>query len=77
MFSQSVSSGRPNSNSQRSLTGRQLSSPPSPLPSSFSSAPLAAAQAAKTGSTRHPEPSRFDLYGGYAYFHPSAARSAT
>jgi hypothetical protein len=29
-----------------------------------------AAQAVKTGSTPPPEPSRFDLYGGYGYFHP-------
>ncbi len=30
----------------------------------------AAAQAAKTASTPPPEPSRFDLYGGYGYLHP-------
>jgi hypothetical protein len=30
----------------------------------------AAAQAVKTASTPPPEPSRFDLYGGYAYLHP-------
>ncbi len=30
----------------------------------------AAAQAVKTGSTPPPELSRFDLYGGYGYFHP-------
>jgi hypothetical protein len=30
----------------------------------------AAAQAVKTGSTPPPDFSRFDLYGGYAYFHP-------
>jgi hypothetical protein len=29
-----------------------------------------AAQAAKTGSAEPPDPSRFDLYGGYAYFNP-------
>jgi hypothetical protein len=30
----------------------------------------AAAQAIKTASTPPPEPSRFDLYGGYGYLHP-------
>jgi hypothetical protein len=30
----------------------------------------ATAQAAKTASTPPPEPSRFDLYGGYGYLHP-------
>jgi hypothetical protein len=30
----------------------------------------AAAQAVPTASTQPPEPSRYDLYGGYAYFHP-------
>jgi hypothetical protein len=30
----------------------------------------ASAQAAKTASTPPPEPSRFDLYGGYGYLHP-------
>jgi hypothetical protein len=30
----------------------------------------AAAQATKTASTPPPEPSRFDLYGGYGYLHP-------
>src|SRR5260370_16005303 len=29
-----------------------------------------AAQAAKTGSPEPPDPSTFDLYGGYAYFNP-------
>ncbi len=70
MFSQSVSSGRPNSNSQRSLTGRQALFAAIAAAILVLSAPLAAAQAAKTGSTPPPEPSRFDLYGGYAYFHP-------
>jgi hypothetical protein len=31
---------------------------------------IALGQAAKTGSTPPPELSRFDIYGGYAYFHP-------
>lgn len=34
------------------------------------STPSAAAQAAKTASTPPPEPSRFDIYGGYGYLHP-------
>jgi hypothetical protein len=34
------------------------------------SALSAAAQAVPTASTPPPEPSRFDLYGGYAYLHP-------
>ena len=36
----------------------------------IASAPSAASQAIKTASTPPPEPSRFDLYGGYGYLHP-------
>jgi hypothetical protein len=37
----------------------------------IAASPLSAgAQAVKTGSTTPPDFSRFDLYGGYAYFHP-------
>jgi len=70
MFSQSVSSGRPNNNTQRSHKGCLA------LFGAIAAAVLvfstlsAAAQAAKTTSTPAPEPSRFDLYGGYGYFHP-------
>ena len=31
---------------------------------------IGAAQAAKTGSTPSPEPSRVDMFAGYSYFHP-------
>ncbi len=37
----------------------------------------AAAQAVKTASTPPPEPSRFDLYGGYGYLHPVNSDIAT
>ena len=36
----------------------------------ISSAAPMAAQAVQTGGTPPPNPSRFDIYGGYGYFHP-------
>ena len=70
MFFASMSSGRPNSNPQRSFKGRPALFA-AIIAAAFTVATMpAAAQATKTASTPPPEPSRFDLYGGYGYFHP-------
>ena len=70
MFFASMSSGRPNSNPQRSFKGRPALFA-AIIAAAFTVSTLpAAAQATKTASTPPPEPSRFDLYGGYGYFHP-------
>src|SRR5580693_2849402 len=68
-----VSSGQMNSSASRSH--RSISSRAAlliALTAAFMTALTlsAAAQAVKTGSTPPPEPSRYDLYGGYGYFHP-------
>jgi hypothetical protein len=70
MLFPSMSSGRPNTNPQRSFKGRPaLFAAIAAAVLTLSTLP-AAAQATKTASAPAPEPSRFDLYGGYGYFHP-------
>ncbi|HXC96099.1 MAG TPA: hypothetical protein VNU92_10375 [Edaphobacter sp.] len=70
MCSHLVSHGQPNSNPSRhgSTTIRiQLLVA---LTWMMTSSIFSGAQAIKTGSTPPPDPSRFDLYAGYGYFHP-------
>jgi hypothetical protein len=68
-----VSSGRRNNNPSRSHLSLHLRAS---LLAALTAAAItatslsAAAQAVKTGSTPPPEPSRVDIYGGYAYFYP-------
>ena len=69
MRSQSVSSGRPHGTSSRFTSCVTLIVALALAVFALSTAP-AAAQATKTASTPPPEPSRFDIYGGYGYFHP-------
>jgi hypothetical protein len=71
MRSQSVSSGRPHRTQSRFTSCAALIVAFALAFAAFalSTAP-AAAQATKTASTPPPEPSRFDIYGGYGYFHP-------
>ena len=66
MFFVSVSTGHPNSNPQRSLKGR-----PALFAAIFAAVlTLSTLPAAAQATTPPPEPSRFDLFGGYGYFHP-------
>ncbi len=73
MHSSPVSSGHLNSSPSRS--SRRITAQATLLVAltvAFMTASTlsAAAQAIKTASTPPPEPSRFDLYGGYGYLHP-------
>jgi hypothetical protein len=71
MHSQPVSSGLLNISPQRpGLSIKTQACLLAALAILIASAPSAASQAIKTASTPPPEPSRFDLYGGYGYLHP-------
>jgi hypothetical protein len=73
MRSSLVSTGHPNSHPSRSkvfLNARAALLVALTAAFMTASTQTAAAQAVKTASTPPPEPSRFDLYGGYAYLHP-------
>ena len=65
-----VSSGLMNSSPSRYITARAALLVALATAFMTVSTLSAAAQAAKTASTPPPEPSRFDLYGGYGYLHP-------
>jgi hypothetical protein len=65
-----VSSGLMNSSPSRSIAARAALLVAVATAFMMVSTLSAAAQAAKTASTPPPEPSRFDLYGGYGYLHP-------
>jgi hypothetical protein len=70
MQSRPVSSGLMNSSLSRYITARAAVRVALATAFITISTLSAAAQAAKTASTPPPEPSRFDLYGGYGYLHP-------
>jgi hypothetical protein len=70
MRSQSVSFGRQHSaQSRNTSSSAALFAALAVAVFAVSTVP-AFAQATKTASTPPPEPSRFDIYGGYGYFHP-------
>lgn len=73
MCSYPVSSGRLNSSpSRHGFSTKARATLFVALTAAFMTASTlsVSAQAIKTASTPPPEPSRFDLYGGYGYFHP-------